>query len=342
MNKDTSSRIEIIIFAVLFIVLTLAFYASWIKTKNRDEAQEIATTIRLGFVEAGISGLMVRIIEDNNISKSLNLNIEFIPFNSPIALNNAIVAKEVDVAMATGANAAAKMIETGSNVKYFFPNVLNSVSLLTTKKSYIKSLDELKGKTIGWYGLQTSGGTSLYLILDELGYDFHKDFKFIEATPPLLPPLLSRGEVDAIIVFEPITTKLLTTGNYEELIGPFWKEWKNRTGAPMELSGYVAHENWLEENKYEATKLLTMWINTVDTFKANANKQLKLYSRLTGIESDEGIKLASTRLTDILVKDWGDIEGAIGDTQNLLYKKSIYFYKQPKGVIKKIEPFITQ
>ncbi|MBF0379855.1 MAG: ABC transporter substrate-binding protein [Magnetococcales bacterium] len=339
MNILKFGHIRSVATIALVIVLVLAAYATVIKsTKTANDKN----TINLGYVETGISGLMVKIILDEKIHHSLKLNINFFPFNNPKALNNAVVTKQVDVAMATGANAAAKMIETGHDVKYFFPNVLNSVSLLVLKNSNINSIKDLKGKKIGWYGLQTSGGTGLYLILKELGYNPDMDFKYVESKPPTLPPLLSRGDVDAIIIFEPFVSKLLSSGNYKEVSGPFWKEWKKKTGVPMELSGFVAYDYWLSKHKTEARRLVSMWIKAVDSFKIAPIELLKLHSRYTGIESDEGFKLAAERLTGILVSDWGDIEGAIGDVQRLLFKRNIYFFREPIGIIEKIEPETIQ
>ncbi|MBK1700484.1 ABC transporter substrate-binding protein [Thiococcus pfennigii] len=337
MKKPVLPRLAVAAFAGAILVATIAFWASL----NKIDSDPTPDPIKVGFVEVGISGLMVELIKESALYQNSAVRVSFTAFNSPIALNNALVAGQIDVALATGANTVAKMRETSHDVKYFFPNVLNSVSLLTEKTSGLSSIEDLEGKKIGWYGLQTSGGTGLFLILKDMGYSPLEDFSFIEAKPPTLPPMLTRGDVDAIIVFEPFVSRLLSTGRYNEVIGPFWKVWREKYDVPLELSGFAAYDQWLTEHTHEARQLVSMWIESVRIFKSNPEEALELNSRFTGIDTEEAIALATARFPAILVDSWRNIDLAIRDVQELLFRNDIYYFAQPEGVIRKIAPTDT-
>ena len=255
----------------LIAILLISYIPNFFKSGDNLSKTSI------GYVETGITGLMVNLIQDNGLDESNNIKANFRGYSNPIALNNALVAGEIDVALGTGANAVAKARESGHDIKYFFPNVLNSVSLLAPKSSEIDSVQHLVGKKIGWYGAQTSGGTALYLILLEMGYTPLKDFTFIDQKPITLQPTLTRKEVDAILIFEPFVSRLLSTGDYKEILGPFWKAWADKYNSPLELSGYAAKDLWIGENKKTASNLIAMWKDAVNTFKKEPTIHLNKY-----------------------------------------------------------------
>lgn len=319
-----------ILTAVITLFSVIIVYQNSVQYSTSNEP------LSVGFVDTGITGMIVRLINDESLYRDISGQLEFIGFSNPSGLNNALIYNKIDVAMATGSNVVALAREKGFDVKYFFPNVLNTVSLLSKKTSGISTLDDLKGKRIGWYGLPTSGGTGFYLLAQAHGYEPDIDFQLIHAKPPVLLPLLSKGDVDAIIIFEPFVSRLLSSDEYIEVLGPFWKEWEESNGYPLELSGYAANSMWLNDHPVLAKELITIWINAAKLFQEKPYYYTNKYHDLLGLSTENAIRMAAGRIADTLIVAWGEMEYSIEETQSKLYEKRIMLTKPPASVIVKL------
>lgn len=80
-----------------------------------------------------------------------------------------------------------------------------SIQLLVAGSSPIHSAKDLAGKTIGVPGLHDLITTAVQGWLDQNGVD-PNSAHFIEMKPPLLPPALTTGRVDAITIYDPFVS----------------------------------------------------------------------------------------------------------------------------------------
>jgi len=292
--------------------------------------------ISLGYVSSGVTGLAAEVMKELQIPEKFDLDLDYIGFTDPSLSNNAFINGKYQVNLAAGVNVIALARKQGYQVQYFFPTLLNSVCVVVKKDSPYQSLNDLKGKKVGWYGLQSGGGTGFYVLAKKKGIDILKDYEFIDAKPPMLWPLLERGEIEAIVIYDPFVSRMLATGNYRVLVGPFFKAWEDETGYEMEMTGFAATEKWLKNNPKSAEALIKMWKETVAYIKKNPEQVLRKYQDYTNLKTDREIELGVQRIPPIYVGEWGNKEASINLTLKMLVKDSVIIEEIPEGIINKL------
>jgi len=323
-NQSLFKILQKIIFCILILCI--------ITSCNRKNKK-----ISLGYVDSGLTGLAVQVMKDDSIPQKYGLDFDYQGFPNPTASNNAFILNKYDINIAAGANVIALARNKGYKVKYFYPTLLNSVSLLVKTDSPYKLLEDLKGKKIGWYGLASGGGTAFYVLSNIMGVNILKDFEMVQSSPPALWPMLDRGDVEAIIIYEPFVSRMLATKEYRVVLGPFWKEWEKRTGYKMEMTGIAAKSEWLSENPEITKKIINMWQETVDSIKSHPRKILQKYPTFTNIQSIEELDLGVKNIPIIYVDNWDNLDKSIDTMLTILVKDEVLINKFPDNMILRIK-----
>lgn len=211
------------------------------------------------------------------------------------------------------------------------------LSLLVRGDSPYTTLKDLKGKKIGWYGLPSGGGIGFYVLSHKRSINILKEFQLIQTRPPALIPLLEKREVEAIVIYEPFVSRLLATGKYRVIMGPFFKEWEEETGIPMEMAGLAASEEWLKNQKDLACKIVKMWKETANYIKENIDGVLREYPQYTGLETKEELRLGTSNIPPIYVTSWGNLDKSIVEALKILVKDKVIIEKMPENLINKVE-----
>lgn len=293
--------------------------------------------VSIGYVSTGLTGLAVQIMMDLKIPEKYGVQFEYNGFLDPSSLNDAFVMGKLNVNLAAGVNVIALARSKGYKVQYFFPTLINSVSLIVKKDSPFNSLADLKGKKIGWYGLPSGGGTSFYVLAKKKGVNILKDYKLIQSKPPALFPLIERGELDAILVYEPFVSRMLASGKYRVILGPFYQEWKKETGFEMEMAGFAAKDEWINQNHDLVKKIIKVWKETVEYIKKNPKVVLERYPAYTNLKTSQEIKLGIENIPKIYVSEWGTLDQSIQLMLNMLVQDSVLITKIPDNIIRRIE-----
>jgi ABC-type nitrate/sulfonate/bicarbonate transport system substrate-binding protein len=225
----------------------------------------------------------------------------------------------------------------GYKIQYFFPTLVNSVSLLVKKNSMYNSLSDLKGKKIGWYGLPSGGGTAFYVLAKKKGINILKDYQLIQSQPPALLPLLERGELDAIVIYEPFVSRMLATGSYRVVLGPFYQEWQKETGFQMEMSGFAAKDEWINQNLALVKKIIKVWKETSDYIKKHPKEVLEKYPDYTNLKTLQEIELGINNIPPIYVDEWGTLDQSIQLMLAMLVQDGVLITQIPEGTIWRIE-----
>ncbi|MEW6609285.1 MAG: ABC transporter substrate-binding protein, partial [bacterium] len=293
--------------------------------------------VSLGYVSTGLTGLAVQVMKDLKIPEKYGIEFEYQGFLDPSSSNDAFVLGKYQVNLAAGVNVIALARSKGYKVQYFFPTLVNSVSLLVKKDSLYNSLSDLKGRKTGWYGLPSGGGTAFYVLAKKKGIDILKDYQLIQSKPPALPPLLEKGELDAIVIYEPFVSRMLATGNYRVILGPFYQEWEKETGFKMEMSGFAAKDEWIDQNFDLIKKLIKAWKETVDYIKNHPKEVLEKYPDYTNLKTPQEIELGIKNIPLIYTDEWGTLDQSIQLMLNMLANDSVLITQIPEGTIKRIE-----
>ncbi len=214
----------------------------------------------------------------------------------------AVAAGAADVTLGSCAIVAAginKGVKTkaisGSGLGY------NGWFLMTKADSALKSVSELAGKKVGI----TSAGSATDLLAKWTIYD--KKVQFTEVPlggGGLIPNLLS-GNVDAIVLYSPLSFKVLKDKSVKVLID-YGKE------VPQHLSGvWLASDKLIAENPEVIQKINNALFGAMASLRSNRADAIKLISEIDGIPPDiaefelDGniLKLSST---GEMKKEWID------------------------------------
>ena len=185
-------------------------------------AQDIPT-IRVGWTipaEEGKYMLMRRPAEFPDLGKAYK--IEFSQFQGTSAISQGLAAGAIDCGT-QGVLPIAQGTAAGTlNVDIVYQHVGEkegsfSVYWAVKDDSPIKSVADLKGKTVGISII--NGGTQgpFNLILKKAGLDPEKDIKLVEVTFPLAEDALRQGRVDAVNMNQPFAARAEAKGGTRKL-----------------------------------------------------------------------------------------------------------------------------
>jgi len=140
--------------------------------------------------------------------KQKGVSLELITMRGGPAAANALISGDVD--LVTGAlEQALKMKAKGQDVKVIASIQHKSpFAIVVPADGPVKTLADLKGKTIGVTAVGSSSDVQLRGYIRQQGMDPEKDFQITGLGPSILPAF-ERGQIDAAIMLAPALTKVL-------------------------------------------------------------------------------------------------------------------------------------
>lgn len=211
------------------------------------------------------------------------LKVEWIHFNTPNHILQAMVAGEVDMGVLTGTNLATAHQQ---NIKVKALAMMTGpseppVTYFVRKDLGIKSVRDLKGRTIGVNGYGGNFDLFLRRHLVDNGLDPKTDVRIVEIlTPQIIPALLSKqidaGVVDGIFAATAMkhhANEMTPLFTYRD-VAPFRNGW----------NGFVlaANESYIAKNRKTAVQFLRACLDAVQSIHQNPQRGIKLYVEATG------------------------------------------------------------
>ncbi len=201
MLKTTTQKI------ITLIIVLLAIVSIFLIFNSKEENKEL-TTLRIGWQTPwATQGQLTQILKHTSILRDNGLQGDFKGFSSGPPLNEAALAKEVDV-LFTADQPAATLISKSNDWVIIGRLMYNRVSLYVPPNSSIKNISDLKGKTVA----MPFGAAAQRMVLrveKEAGLDPAKDVKNINLGIYEQSDLVKSsragkwGEVDAMAGFDP-------------------------------------------------------------------------------------------------------------------------------------------
>ncbi len=190
---------------------------------SRPAAAQEIPTIRVGFTipaEEAKYTMMRRPAEFPDIGKAYR--IEWSQFQGTSAISQALAAGAIDcgtqgvLPIAQGTIAGSLSVDIVAQHVGEKPGSF-SVYWAVKEDSPIKSVADLKGKTVGISII--NGGTQgpFNLLLRKAGLDPEKDIKLVEVTFPLAEDALRQGRVDAVNMNQPFAARAEAKGGIRKL-----------------------------------------------------------------------------------------------------------------------------
>lgn len=239
-------------------------------------------TVAMATSASGQTGYIAALIEARGIATAHGLKIENMRMDFTEAANALRLGRAVASAMQP--STAVNLIKSGTNIRLITPQVWSGNSWVVREDSPYKTFSDLKGKKIGNFARVTGAYFFSAVIAKQKKLDIEKDFQAIPAETGALIALLERGEVEAINMFEPHTTRLVLSGKYRVLLD-FDNDLAQIFGAPPLKSTVGMLKETVEKQPALVKALRAAYVDGIkliksgkdeDFFKANAKEFFNL------------------------------------------------------------------
>src|SRR3989454_10586179 len=201
--------------------------------------------VRLAYLQHGWAATEIIHKEDLLGKRGWQPEYSVVP-GSPVPLLNQLTSKNVD-AIDMSFALAAKAFEDGAPLRVTGVATAVLGAIVARPGAGVTRVEDLKGKKVA-----AVVGTSTFfdiraLTLKGHGFDIQKDTQIVTATaPPDMVTLLAKGDVDAIIAWQPITDQVVLRGEGVYLAKQI-DLWRKATGRP---AGFPVHVCYLVHNEF--------------------------------------------------------------------------------------------
>ncbi len=312
MNKKTLGGVLVVIVALIGL---LTF-------KNFSHANQTSPTVRIANLPI-TEGLPLYIAMDKGYFKDAGINVDYVRFEAPNQIIDAIMAGKVDLVSPSGAMGISAVADSKNPGKLEIyaasggdkMHPLNG--LFIGNNSKINSIEELKGKKLGilpgiqWRTIATE-------ILAKHGLKAVDDVTLVELAPGLHTTALASGDVDAVLTLEPNPT-IIREKKLGREIAPTPTE---EIADPFFAGAGIINVDFMNKNPELAKKVLAILDRANKEAIANpdeARQHLKGYTALT----DDLL----TKVTLPQIKMWYEIGDSdiksIQDFYQIFYKNKV-------------------
>jgi NitT/TauT family transport system substrate-binding protein len=299
-------------------VLAIALFFS-ITTNSPVQAGQALQPVNIATSAAGQSGYIAALIENKGIDVKHGLKITNMMMDFTEAANAVKLGRTIASAMQP--STAVNLVKSGTDIRLVTPQIWSGNSWVVRKDAPYKSFSDLKGKKIGNFARVTGAYFFSAVIAKEKKLDIEKDFQNVPAETGALIALLERGEVEAINMFEPHTTRLVMSGKYRVLTD-FDVELEHIFGAPPLKSSVGMLKETVEKQPALVKAIRGAYTEAVQVIKKGQDedffksKAKELFNLSTPQEVAAGMKQNKANFAD----KWGD---AFFQSQNKILQSGI-------------------
>ncbi len=291
----TMSRKEFLQKVSLGSLSTLVFGVPGMNGPARSQEKDLIK-VPFGSTHTGSIKMMTDTVRRHRIDEKYGMLWE--PVNLQInTLADAIILKSKP-AGCLGSPVIALARGQGHNLQMFEALTINHSSLLVRLDSPYRLITDLKGKKIAAVTRTSGTYQSFYTVARMMGLDPENDCEVIFTAPEAGRRFLETGEVEAFNIYEPFPTNMIASGKTRELVR-VRDEWKKLVGKDMLLLGVVAYQEWIAANRELAKKIALVTREAVDLMRRSPHQTIADNRVSQGLESDEAVKLAETRLIEL-------------------------------------------
>ncbi len=241
------------------------------KTEAKKEAEPVNLKIVMPYGTPSLS--MVKMVVDKP-SLGENVTVDYEHLQATDVLVSMLVKEEPDIAMVP-TNLGATIFNKGRGYKIAASSVWGTLYLVSSED--IKSVEDLKGKTIGSLGRNLTPDVVFRYIVSENGLNPDEDMQieYFAGAPETAANFIA-GKTNTALVPQPVLTKVLMKRKDAKVVLNIQDEWNKVTGTgsfPQAsiivkdelyknhpeivekfLEEYKAGIEWLNENPLEAGK----------------------------------------------------------------------------------------
>lgn len=261
------------------------------------------TPVVHGAVEGGTTGILATLMKAQGIDVKHGIDLQPQYFTSPPAVQQQLMLNDDIPTAYMGSILATRMYAEGQRPQLIGPYMLNHTYVLAQADGPVQEPTDLAGKTVSFASTAADAWLKFVVML-ETAHGVHPDeLEFVQSAPPAALSLLERGEVDAILSFEPLVTIAETRFDFDTIFVPR-EAWEDEESLPLTTVDLAWVEEWYNANQEAAVGLARALRESQQYIQANMDTVIEEHSDSFGFETQEQIDLGKERLTEIYPTEW--------------------------------------
>jgi NitT/TauT family transport system substrate-binding protein len=152
------------------------------------------------------------------------------------------------------------------------------IPLLVSAGSPIRTARDLNGKTLGVVSLATTMRLADQAWIDQNGGD-SRTVKFVELSPPAVPPAIEQGRIDGATLSEPVLSAAMESGKVRVLGYSY-----NAIGKHFDLADWFSSAEWVAKNHELATKFARVMLQANTYVGAHEGEVKPLVAAYVGVD----------------------------------------------------------
>lgn len=208
-------------------------------------------TVRIATLKGPTGMTMVQMMDNQEKGLTQN-NYEFSILSAPDEAVAKLTSGEADIICVPTNLAATLYAKTQGKVKMTSINTLGVMYVLQRGGSDIKSLADLKGKTVYSTGQGSTPEYVLNYLLEQNGIDPQKDLTIeYKAEHTELATLMASGKADIAVLPQPFVTSVIAKNPDIHVVLDLTEEWSKVVGAdkPLAMSTTIVSAAFLEKHE---------------------------------------------------------------------------------------------
>lgn len=261
------------------------------------------TQVVHGAVDGGTTGILVTVMQSEGIDRKHGIDLQPQFFTSPPAVQQQLLLNDDIPTAYMGAILATRVYAEGQRPQLVGPYMLNHTYVLAQADGPVQEPADLAGKKVSFASTAADAWLKFVVML-ESAHGVHPDeLEFVQTAPPAALSILERGEVDAILSFEPLVTIAQTKFDFDIIFVPR-EAWEREERLPLTTVDLAWVQDWYDANP-DAGRSLAMALRESQQFiQANMDAVIEEHSESFGFQTQEQIDLGKERLTEIYPTEW--------------------------------------
>jgi len=263
-------------FKCFVITLTLLLLPVLIFSGTSKKKTEVR--VRMGYLQGDLHQLAAFVALERGLFKKEGIDIEIGGiFKAGPEEMSSFAAGSLDIGYVGVAPATTAVANKTANVRVLAQANKEGSAVVVSKASNIKSINDLRTKTIAIPGHSTVQDFLLKKALIRNGIGL-KEVKIIVVKPPEMIWALKAGDIDAFIAWEPHAAKAVTKGIGRILVTSH-DIWENHPCCVL-----VADFKFMEKHPEAIRKIIKAHVDATNYIKSHPDEAVKIGVKYTGMD----------------------------------------------------------
>jgi NitT/TauT family transport system substrate-binding protein len=263
-------------FKYLVITIILLFLPVLVFSCAGKKKTEVK--VRMGYLHSDLHQLAAFVAFEKGLFKKEGIHMEIGGiFKAGPEEMSAFAAGSLDVGYVGEAPATTSVANNTANIRVLAQANKEGSAMVVNRASNLKSINDLRGKTIAIPGFSTVQDFLLRKALIRNGLGF-KEVKIIVVKPPEMIWALESGDIDAFIAWEPHVAKAVTK-RIGRILVTSHDIWENHPCCVL-----VADLKFIEKHPELVRKIVNVHVDTTNYIKNHPKEAVRIGVKYTGMD----------------------------------------------------------